>query len=438
MNPEFERNVWLELTPLRLIVMGAVLALAFFAAALSQGLVSPGGVARWLYFFMVVIWGTHNAARAVLGEIRDRTWDGQRLSSLGAGTMMWGKLFGATVFNWFGGLICLAVIASETVMDLGALAALEQVVYWLAVGVIAQGTSLLASLIAVRRRQGRSSFELFLYQLAGLAAAIAVWAFAYPNGPNIGYFGWGEDLPWWDFKLPKTGFFLVSLALFTGWMLTGCYRQMRLELKLVNGPWVWLAFLAFAAIYVAGFGQCVQARADAVTCRLALAAIAMAALAYVTVLLEPKSRVLLRWLGGEFAGLRLGAFFGHLQGWMMSYLAAVVLTVAMLIHLALAGAAGDVATTGAILGLFTRDIGLVLLMNLLARGRGGDLIALALFVVLYALLPSIIAGLHVEGGVALFLPHRTDPMWLAPALAWIEAVVVWAFAASRIALPDKN
>ena len=35
MNPEFRRNVWLELTTRRLITMTMVLLLIFFAAALT-------------------------------------------------------------------------------------------------------------------------------------------------------------------------------------------------------------------------------------------------------------------------------------------------------------------------------------------------------------------------------------------------------------------
>ena len=75
-------------------------------------------------------------ASAIIGEIRERTWDGQRLSSLGAGTMMWGKLFGSTIFNWFGGAICLAVIVAETVDRSGIVTALAHLAYYVALGLI--------------------------------------------------------------------------------------------------------------------------------------------------------------------------------------------------------------------------------------------------------------------------------------------------------------
>src|SRR5271168_1286252 len=125
MNPEFRRNLWLEMTPRRIALMTGVLALAFFAAALSGGSdYRPASVAEALYYFIVVLWGSRNAAMSVVGEIRDRTWDSQRLSSLGAGQMTWGKLFGSTIYNWHGGAICLAVILTSRIAHQGPVTAL--------------------------------------------------------------------------------------------------------------------------------------------------------------------------------------------------------------------------------------------------------------------------------------------------------------------------
>jgi hypothetical protein len=438
MNPEFQRNVWLELTPLRLIVMTAVLALAFFAAALSNGFLAPGSMARMLFIAIVVVWGTHNAARSVVGEIRDRTWDSQRLSSLGAGTMMWGKLFGSTVFNWVGGAVCLAVIAAESGNARGIASAFSEIVYYIAMGLIAQAAALNASLIGARRRQGRTNLEVFLYQVAGLAAALAVAMIADPTGASIGSVPRSETLVWWDQRLPTATFLLASLAVFTGWMLTGSYRQMRRELKQTNGPFVWLGFLVFMMAYASGFGGNFSGIPDnEISWRLIMAGGVCAVLAYIAVILEPKSRVQLRWLGGEFAHLRLGSAFANLQCWMSSYLVAVVIAVVLMVRFAMQGGDFLVAGTGAFLGFITRDLGLIVLMNMLARRRGGDFLALALLVLLYWPLPSILVSLSYLGGRALFQPYQTDPLWMGPAAAWLEAIAVWAIAATRISLGEK-
>src|ERR1700761_5677559 len=101
MNPEFRRNLWLELTPRRVVFMTAILALIFFAAGVSN-VYTPGTAARVIYYFVVVFWGARNAGLSVVGEIRDHTWDSQLLSSISALQMTWGKLVRATIYKRFG------------------------------------------------------------------------------------------------------------------------------------------------------------------------------------------------------------------------------------------------------------------------------------------------------------------------------------------------
>lgn len=441
MNPEFRRNVWLELAPIKLVVLVAVLLFAFFSAALTEGFTGPGSVARWAYYFLVVVWGTRNAARSVVGEMRDRTWDSQRLSSLKASTMMWGKLFGSTVFTWIGGAICLVVIMADVFNRSGASAALLQFSYYIALGVIAQSASLLASLVAAGRRQGRSQFEVFLYQVVGIVAAVAVWAIADPSGPTIGGIPHTDYVSWWGQILPTQPFLLISLAVFAGWTLLGNYRLMRLELKLRNGPAAWLGFLTFMVLYVSGFdawGASGLIHGDMIARRLCLAGVVCTGLTYLTIFLEPKDRVFFRWLGSEFAQFHVGTAFSRFQCWMMSGLAALLLGGALVARLAALGWGGDEAALAAMLGFMTRDMGLVVLINMAARRRGGDLLSLAVLGLLYGLMPQIIAGLHYDTGQALFLPRATDPIWISPAAAWLEAAVAWILAFAKIALPEEQ
>ncbi|HXL70756.1 MAG TPA: hypothetical protein VN935_05900, partial [Rhizomicrobium sp.] len=71
MNPEFQRNLWLELTPARLLLMtGFVLFLIAIFSAAPPGFPSSGAVATALYYFLVVLWGTRTAALSVIAEIR--------------------------------------------------------------------------------------------------------------------------------------------------------------------------------------------------------------------------------------------------------------------------------------------------------------------------------------------------------------------------------
>src|SRR5215472_5732801 len=193
--------------------------------------------------------------------------------------MTWGKLFGATAYNWFGGLICLVVLLAGVGAHQGVAVAAVEAVYYLVIGVIAQAASLLASLIAIRRGQGHSRLEIMLYQFVGLAAAIAVylvWSVADPVAALVPQLHAADTIPWWGHVLDARLFLLASLAVFAGWILIACYREMRLELMLPNAPTVWTAFLVFLGVYCAGFDAWMKgnnsiAGLDPVAVRLVLA-----------------------------------------------------------------------------------------------------------------------------------------------------------------------
>ncbi len=446
MNPEFERNIWLEMMPRRVLLMVALLALIFFAAALVGDSWTPSGAASILYYLIVVVWGSRSAALSVVGEIRDRTWDGQRLSSLGAGTMMWGKLFGATSYNWFGGAICLALILVHMVIRIGPVTAAIELFYYVGIGVIAQSVAFLASLVAIGRRQSHSRFEIFVYQMVGLAAAVGVywiWSMADPVTALLSHKPPVDFVTWWGVPLDARAFLLTSVALFAGWTLLGCYRAMRLELKMRNGVLVWLAFLVFMGLYVAGFDAWLSADVkgwDPVALRLLLAGTTFGVLTYIMVLLEPKDRVLYRWIGGRLGEGRIGHALAVLQAWMMSYAATFLAGAALALWLMRDPSAAAVGQplVVASLGFLTRDVALLVLMNTLPGKRNGDFAALAILFALYVLAPAILAGLQATGLLLLFFPQLPAPTWGGAAAAWIEGLAVAGLALGRLALRERD
>ncbi len=334
MNPEFRRNLWLELTPRRMATAAILLALAFFAAALSGGSAwRPASVASFIYYVIVVLWGSRNAALSVVGEIRDRTWDAQRLSSLSAAEMTWGKLFGSTIYNWYAGGICLVLMLAQQVVQAGIVTALIDLVYFLEIGVIAQAAALLASLIAVRRRQPHCRAEIFLYQLAGILAAIAVfcvWATADPGRLAADRQGAGALHrlvgPWLRCAPLPAGVAGAVHGLDSHRLLSrDAPRTEDGERPAMSGSASWSSSASMPPVSTAGcLSSPDTAGWDAVALRLGLAASTFATLTYIMVLLEPKDRVHFRWLGTQLAAGRLGRVLWGLQGFMMSYAALVL------------------------------------------------------------------------------------------------------------------
>src|SRR5258706_424724 len=103
MNPEFRRNLWLELTPHRLIAMPLllvlVLALVYYLTDAGKH-ESVATAAAVMAGGLLAVWGARSAGESVIEEVRARTWDAQRMSAIGPWAMTWGKLFGAAAFSW--------------------------------------------------------------------------------------------------------------------------------------------------------------------------------------------------------------------------------------------------------------------------------------------------------------------------------------------------
>lgn len=437
MNPEMQRNFWLELTPARLLLMtGFVLFLIVIFSAAPPGFPSSGAVATALYYFLVVLWGTRNAGLSVIAEIRERTWDSQKLAAIPPFSLMWGKLFGTTSFVWFGGLLCLPFIAYPVWRDAGPADAAGELAILILQGVLAQSVALLTSLNLIRRQHDYWRLDAFLCQVMGIAAAFSAYGL-----PHLLSLGPQTQAPisWWGLTLEPQRFQFLSLLVFTAWALVGCARAMRVELRLVNGPFVWLTFLAFLAFYEAGFeswfafGVAGTLLADhAVALRFAIADLALAFSAYGMVFLEPKDPVHFRWLIGQARSGRAKRAFFALDSWMLSSGATILCTLLLVLVLwrdpqLIAGepAFSLILPLLAALGFFARDIALFVLLRTWSRERG-DFAALAALAVLYVVLPQIAGPAQ-----SLVLPQMKMPA-IALAAAWMEAAFVWTWVIIRV------
>jgi hypothetical protein len=444
MNPEFERNLWLEMTPRRIVMMPVVLGLIFLAAAAMEparnAVEAVGGIAKYLYYFLVVLWGTRTAGGAIASEIRERTWDFQRLSALTPFQILTGKLFGATSYQWYGGLICLGLVAVKELTDSGPGAMLAELLYLSSVGLFAQSVSLFASLLAVHRRAALRRLDVFMFQIAGLVAAwiaASLWDVTYVaqlialRAEQAGI----EHLTWWDLDLPLQGFYLVSLLVFLGWSVIGNLTLLRGELQVRTSPLPWIAFLLFCVLYAAGFAH-PDTDTSLTTTRLAIAIVVTTALTYAAILFEHKDPVHYRWLLRALARGRIDRVLGGLQSWM----SAIVLLSLLVLYFEITfvpplkeifGFTRSFAPA-VLAGYFfvLRDIGVFLYFNMgTKRGDFGALVALA---VLYVVLPAVAGGFGSGSLLGLFYPNpeASEPVMVgAPAL---EAAVIWALALGRL------
>jgi hypothetical protein len=243
MNPELRRNLWLELSVHRLIALPVALGLAFMLVrALADGADSaaPMAITAASLFVGLALWGGVHAGDAVMGEVRARTWDGQRMSAIEPWAMTWGKLLGAPAFAWYGGLLCLGVyLAVSPEPDAPKVA-----VFMVAGAFLVHAIALIGSVVAARKALVRSSSSAWVL---GIVLVIV--------GPWMSILSSGDaEIGWWGRGWKRFDFLLVSTAVFAAWAVFGAHRLMCQELRVRTLPWAWLVFLLFISGYIAGFG----------------------------------------------------------------------------------------------------------------------------------------------------------------------------------------
>lgn len=421
-NPEFRRNLWLELTPSRLVgmpmILGALLFLAYLLDDKQYG-ESVAHTALTLFGLLVFVWGTRLASETLVSEIRDHTWDGQRMSVIGPWSMTWGKLLGSTIYPWYGALICLLVYLTSR--PAAGLTLAETTILLLGCGLFSQAIGLLSSLQAIRKSQrfGRFQTTAFLVMGAGSALTVLSWVFS----------GKG-DLFWYGQDYDEKRFILTSLVVFLAWAVFGIYRLIRAELQLRSRPWAWGAFVLFMMAYVAGFagGGGWEMFPSLLQQRLLSAFLVGLSLAYGAVFFERKDPVALRRLLqalGQSDWRRAVTFFPL---W-LSTLPFVVLSCLLLAvqDLSLASVDGGelfAVPALAMLCFLLRDFALLLYLNLGRNPKRADMLTVLWLALLYGVIPTICKALDATLLAGLFWPlPNVAAQYLLPS-AFLQAVVV--------------
>lgn len=413
-NPEFRRNLWIQFSGTRVLVgslltgLLLVCALALDVALTAQTKFAPTvttHTARWLAIAILIFWAGYQASGAVVREIRRRTWDAQRLSTLHPWTMAWGKLFGATSLPWLMALIAaVSYAAAETyivlavpelnreprpdiIITLGAI---------FGYGMVCQATGLLASLARVSGRPGERGGGTMVAYVVSLLALGALGAFASWALENEGR--------WYGLRLGEQALRLVTIWFFALWAIVGVYRRMRRELQMRTAPWAWLLFLISLAVYGEGLAY---GRGEPQGALLLPAAILMIMLWTIT-LIEAKDPLTLRQC---FASARRGEWRTAatlVPLWLVTYVA-FAMTIAISIAIVLGNphlrvmrvpGATDADTLLILIAAFlylTRDVLLVQTLTLAREGYMAGVAGGGILFVLYFAVPAVfIAGKQID------------------------------------------
>jgi len=409
-SPEFSRNLWIELGSHRLLATPLVLASIFFLVYLVTNN-SPNSYYQSFYYTGVVLYfaftmvvGTKSASESISNELKEGTWDSQRMTSISPWAMTWGKLFGSTIFSWYGGLIalCFGLLGAIELPNISSI----DIALLLVAGILSHSVAMLFNLSLIARSrsiiESRSSYVFYLLLIFSAIALLKV-------------FGSSETIIWYGETYSIHYFFVVSVVVFSVWSILGVYRLIREELQIRNSSIVWLSFVSFVSIYCAGFINIgnIQFEFDLFFARFMCAVAIFMISGYFILFIQKKDPILLSRLSVLKNQRKWYELLRTLPAWFTTFGISSLLFIALFF---LTGSSDSPITylfdnkllLVSILLLIYRDILIVIYFSMEPTAKKVELTAILLLLVLYLLLPTIMKALGIDFLAALFFPYANQ------------------------------
>ncbi len=422
MNPELQRNLWLELSVHRLLATPAIIVLVSVLIVMNgdgQGY-TVLAVAAGYASLVLCAWGCKLVADGIGDEARGRTWDAQRLTSIGPWQMTYGKLVGATAFAWYGGAMCLALFVAfglgrldEPVLKLAGLI--------VAGAVLCHAVVLNLALMSLQRSPSTRTTSGLMWLLLLLPVLGQMRSLLTADDLS---------LAWWGEPYDRLSFVLASTTVFAVWAVFGAYRSMCSVLHVPTTPWALVVFLCFVSVYVAGFPLGVM---ESTAELMALVGVVVSLVAcYGLLFLEQTGAMTLRRLQMRLSRRQWRQALEDLPGWPVALLVALAFAVGTLLVAIGDGGIWHVAGAAFALWLFAvRDAALMHFFAFSRQPRRVLATTMIYLALLYGLLPWLLSVLGADALAGLLLPisfGRPDPNTGAAA---VQAVIAVAFAAWR-------
>ncbi|OQX26127.1 MAG: hypothetical protein BWK80_12040 [Desulfobacteraceae bacterium IS3] len=436
-NPELRRQMWIELTPNRLVMMpltlGAIFFLSYFAEEPMRMLTTLSLIA---FGIIVLLWGTKLAFESVISEVNEKTWHSQRMTPISPLDMIIGKLFGSTIYTWYGAAISSAT-ALISIIYLDDIESFKIFLILLFLGLLIHSFSFLSSLVVIRRNNGREkiSYNGGIFIIAGV---LIPWLMGAIPSMIFGYRSGHAEIGWYSLDFLPEDFMIFALIFFLIWSYIGAYRNMKTEFQMANGPFVWTGFMISLMLFLSGLiadNMNDDLYARILSCCYLSYFIAIAA-AYMMAFSEPKDIVEFRRMINLMKHRQWKAFGEAIPLWLISLGFCLMLCLILLIATPFYSPLDRVIKSKQLPVLYPlnclffviRDLSLLIYVNLKGESqRRADLATLVYLMIIYGLIPAIIGLAGFEELVPVFLPlpdagiiNGTMPIMIqSGAMAWL-------------------
>lgn len=418
-NPEFAKNVWLEFTTQRLIVMPTLIGLIVLLIVMSAGssarstlhAVSMGGIV-----VLGFLWGIKTSADAILDEYNEKTWDWQKMSVIGPWKLAWGKLFGSTIYNWYGTAICFVIYVLTSFGADDVRKEIQTAVLLLIGMVSVHGLMILISLQMIRKSDGRTKIKsnrIFISGIIAMGFVTNIFSSRFLDS-------FSTDIAWFGIVRGNMNLALVSALFYCSWIIAGLYRSMRAELQFSDAPAWWLTFMGTSFVFHYGYFVTIESigLAGGISAAMAITFVEFLVLLYLLALSEPKDLVNFRLLEKLWKAGDRATFLRNVPLWMVTlpvvfvfgFFAVFFLNIAVtgsLIEefyqkLNLHGMSRTYPALIAVFGFVLRDLGILVWLNLSNRSKRADSAWIVYLLVLYVLLPMLAKASELPIGAAFY------------------------------------
>ena len=472
-NPEIERNRWAEFSLQRIIAMPVfiviALAIAYFIGkdqnqydGITQNYIKVNLgfdyvfiASIGLFLAIVIAWGAKNASDGIIEEYNNRTWDWQRSHNLSPWEMTIGKLFGTTLYNWYGGLFCIGgMLVSWPFIEIYQTGIVLKIIFLILVAILTHASSAITALLAIRKADGRGKVKNGLYVIVlfyAFSSIISPFISTVEGSFSNGYNGSTIDTYWFGLKLSLNLVQFINTSFFTFWAVLGLYRNFKSEYQYINSSWAWISFITYLIINqfgtyidysVLGEKYHLNLHENLLFSSLVLIPM-MGILAYGTLILEPKNFIYWKKFYEGLLIRNWKQINNYAPLWLISFLGfflVVLLTILFLPY-------GDLNTLQIIPGPFKllvefgiseeelplallslplfmlRDFGILLYLHAAPRHKramGATIIYLGL---LYGAIPGLLTLASKHELLFIFVPIGEYPQWSVVSAA-IQAGII--------------
>lgn len=417
-NPEFQRNLWQELTKHRLI--GGVIILSILAW-LNYASGSTNSF-YWISFGIICIWGIKAASESIQEECQHGTWDYQRMSTISPFGFTWGKLLGSTSYTWYLASICLVYfIGLGLYLNEPLHLLINQYFIFMLCGLTGQYIALAFSLNAIQfGRDKQYSFRYFMSALAIISIFCTFLNTALDHNGQVN---------WYHMDINTYPFLLIFVGCVLYWSILGAYRLIQTEFQYKILPYAWTGFCLFWILYMTGFDKLdlsqtilsnlsEDLKGSSVFSRVYVAFLTSSILVYVSLFSERYQIVNYRKILSLFLEKKYTEILFHLPRWVIAGVFLVFLYVLVIffgnINIAFninqeSFNNTDLVIHGFVFGTSTmmlaiRDILLIHFFYFSDNPKRAALSTILYMVLLYFVIPSLLVAINAKMLTGMFLP----------------------------------